>query len=464
MRARKMIWLLGFLLALAGCSESTVSTENEVGAETPPPVAESSRVQEVELSPSAAAAREVLTAAPWLIDERAGFENNSLSGLVSFRIGNDGDALSLEAAACGLSQSAAIMWNEAGFVIIEDVNLFPSVEGGEGCQTNDDLITFLFRDVDAGQVFAELSADGTRAFLQKGDQTLTLRQTGSPANDDDLAAVATTTTAAATTTIPTRDGLEIPGATPVPNATFSGSWGVVALSVNGEAIALDAGRPQINFTGRSYGGNDGCNSFGGGGAVWSSDGTIRFSQVNEMTLVDCGDDAVTSITSGFGRALREATSWGLTEDANLIVAGSNIIMELERTGPPNLEGGAIEAIPDGRLELLRETEFFSRLPVDVELPILTIDDDGTVARLSSSECEITWDLQLPGEIGEGTFSLTNPSPPGCPRNSLADEIVAEIRLADYALTGTFNGASILQLWGSSELLAVFATEGSGLDG
>lgn len=81
----------------------------------------------------------------------------------------------------------------------------------------------------------------------------------------------------------------------------------------------------------------------------------------------------------------------------------------------------------------------------------------------ASDCQITWDLTLPDQRGEGPFALTNPSPASCPAEAFTDEVAALIGPTDYVLTGTFNGYAVMQLWDGPEIIAFFATEGSGLN-
>ena len=195
---RRGIWILGLLLVLAACGDnSSLSTASEPEAAP----AEAVEIDPVEPEPArvVTAAREVLTAAPWQIVERTGFNSTPVDGLVTFSTVDSFEAIFLEAVPCGLSTGSAIEWNEAGFtlVIADEYGEFDitAVE----CEPDDDLLSFLDLGLADDQVLAELSADETTATLRRGEQALTLAPVPSDAIDDDLGA---TTTIAPETTVP----------------------------------------------------------------------------------------------------------------------------------------------------------------------------------------------------------------------------------------------------------------------
>ena len=77
---RRGIWILGLLLVLAACGDnSSLSTAGEPEAAP----AEAVEIDPVEPEPArvVTAAREVLTAAPWQIVERTGFDSTPVDGL-----------------------------------------------------------------------------------------------------------------------------------------------------------------------------------------------------------------------------------------------------------------------------------------------------------------------------------------------------------------------------------------------
>ncbi len=217
-----------------------------------------------------------------------------------------------------------------------------------------------------------------------------------------------------------------------PEAEFSltGTWSPVVLRADGEAIDLvflpDA---ELNVQGRSFSSSDGCNTIGGGRVLWQSEGRIELIP-GDSTGVGCQPDRG---SASFDAAIRTATSWGVTEDGQLVLVGQSTYVRFEQIATEAFTtidrtwrvAGIVKGLA-GRDDV-EVGENFNEV-------LLTID--GTDGKLESIDCDaaLTFSIEADANRSEGFFRAVGVDPSGCDPQSFAYRTASFLAVSDYYLS------------------------------
>jgi len=226
--------------------------------------------------------------------------------------------------------------------------------------------------------------------------------------------------------------VDLSGPTFAPEAEFifTGTWSPVVLRVDGDTIDLTQ-IPDADMTvrGRSFWTNDGCNSTGRAPILPEPDGRIELIP-GGSTLVGCGNDLQ---SNAFGAAIRDATSWGVTPDAQLVLVGPSTHVRFELT-----EMMALTPI-DGEWILRGITEGLAGQG-DVELEEgdseVRLTADGSDATIESVGCVevMTFTIEVGPNRSEGAFRAPAVDPSGCDPLGLAYKAATFLAVSDYFLS------------------------------
>jgi len=226
--------------------------------------------------------------------------------------------------------------------------------------------------------------------------------------------------------------VDLSGPTFAPEAEFpfTGTWSPVVLRAEARTVDLtlipDA---EMTVRGRSFSSSDGCNGTGAASVLWEPDGRIELMR-GSSTAVGC---EFQEERGAFDVAIRDASSWGVTDDGQLVLVGPSTYVRFEQVATEAL------ILIDRSWSLLGLVEGLAgqgdaELGEDDSEVLLTIDgSDGT---LESVDCDaaLTFTVEVGANRVEGFFRAVGIDPSGCDSESFAYRTASFLADSDYYLS------------------------------
>ena len=280
--------------------------------------------------------------------------------------------------------------------------------------------------------------------------------TGFPPESTVPAETTTTTIAPPRTT--TTPPAAPPAFAPSDDLAFSGLWTLAGMWDGDQPVDLAPygdNRPSLGIVGRRAGGNDGCNSHGGGLFYATADGRL---QLRGGTTTNMG--CIDPIHDLYQQGALGADRWGRSVDGNLVLSNGTVTTEFVLTEALPLDTPHGLSAPLDTIwmsDVLHDYDNFDTANSPARLAF-SVDADGSDrATLTIAGCgDITFRATFGTDVeGPITFTLLEePNLPACevaPEATLAFEALGR---ADY-FAASFGG---ILLWDGPTPVAIFADE------